>query len=239
MRWFRFYDEVLDDPKVQKLPPPLFRRWVNLLCLANRGQPRGVLPGLAGIAFALRISTADAEGTISALKQADLLDDKEGRLMPHNWKKRQPESDDSLPRVQRYRHGEGAVTETPPEERRGDTEEIQRRSVTVGDSGFVVPGGLLTLWKETYPAVDVPRVVREAYAWTVANPANRKSNWARFLTSWLKREQDRAPRVPTPPPPPPRPAILDEPELPIEERAANLRRVGEMAGEVARRRAMP
>ena len=33
MRWFRFYDEVLDDPKVQRLPPALF---YNLMISARK-----------------------------------------------------------------------------------------------------------------------------------------------------------------------------------------------------------
>jgi len=38
-----------------------------------------------------------------------------------------------------------------------------------------------------------------AAAWLVANPKNVKSNYARFLTSWFKRAQDRAPRHPQAP----------------------------------------
>ena len=45
-RWFRFYNEALDDPKVQKLPPALFKSWVNLLCLTARHD--GTLPPAAG-----------------------------------------------------------------------------------------------------------------------------------------------------------------------------------------------
>lgn len=110
--------------------------------------------------------------------------------------------------------------------------------VTTTETGFIIPDQLLALWKETYPAVDVPRVVRESFAWAVANPQNRKSNWARFLTNWLKREQDRAPRVPSPPPPPPRAAIQDLPALPPEEAAANIRRLGGMVQEIAAKKVM-
>ncbi|NIX78220.1 hypothetical protein [Microvirga terricola] len=28
-RWFRFYDAVLDDLKIQKLSPHIFKAWVN------------------------------------------------------------------------------------------------------------------------------------------------------------------------------------------------------------------
>ena len=42
-QWLRLYDDVLDDPEVQRLPPDLFKHWVNLLCLANKGTLRGTL----------------------------------------------------------------------------------------------------------------------------------------------------------------------------------------------------
>jgi len=31
-RWFRFYAESVNDPKVQRLPAHLFKTWVNILC---------------------------------------------------------------------------------------------------------------------------------------------------------------------------------------------------------------
>lgn len=46
-----------------------------------------------------------------------------------------------------------------------------------------------------YPAVDVRAEIRKAVAWLEANPRNRKSQWRRFLNSWLSRCQDSAPRV--------------------------------------------
>lgn len=52
-------------------------------------------------------------------------------------------------------------------------------------------------WAEAYPAVDVPQQLREMRVWCLANPKNRKTaaGVARFVTTWLGREQDKAPRV--------------------------------------------
>jgi hypothetical protein len=89
-RWFRMYSDVLDDPKVQKLPPELFKAWVNLLCLASRND--GVLPAIEDIAFALRMSQ-DVTVTVTAeLVTRGLLDECDG-LAPHNWAERQFKSD--------------------------------------------------------------------------------------------------------------------------------------------------
>lgn len=51
-------------------------------------------------------------------------------------------------------------------------------------------------WVETYPAVDVWQTLLRIKSWAEANPAKRKTNkgMARFIDSWLAREQDK-PRV--------------------------------------------
>lgn len=104
MKWLRLYDDLLDDPKVQKLPAPLFRHWINLLCLANKGAIRGVLPDMADIAFRLRVEEDRAEEIVAALTAAGLIEcDGAGQLHPHNWETRQAASDDVNKRVAEYR----------------------------------------------------------------------------------------------------------------------------------------
>lgn len=102
MRWFRFYDDALDDPKVQRLPPHLFKSWINLLCLASKGE--GQLQSIDDIAFRLRISVQDAAQQIDDLILAGLIDiDAQGNRVPHNWSARQFTSDCSTERVRKYR----------------------------------------------------------------------------------------------------------------------------------------
>ena len=50
-------------------------------------------------------------------------------------------------------------------------------------------------WQDAYPAVPIPPAIAQAAAWLKANPANRKSNYERFLVNWFKRDQDKAARV--------------------------------------------
>ena len=119
-RWFRIYDEALDDHKVQSLSPELFRTWFNLLCVASRGN--GVLPTVEALAFALRVSIHDMQARLDELILLGLLDIREDRkIEPHNWDKRQWKSDDSKERVRKHRHAKRhcnddvTVTVTPPE----------------------------------------------------------------------------------------------------------------------------
>ena len=110
MKWFRFYTEVLDDPKVQLLPDRLFRLWVNLLCLANETTPRGTLPDLPAIAFRLRISEQDAQEALDEFGRRGLIDiDDAGTSSPHNWDSRQRRSDSSAERVTAYRERQRAT----------------------------------------------------------------------------------------------------------------------------------
>lgn len=48
------------------------------------------------------------------------------------------------------------------------------------------------LWREAYPACDIPRQLAAMTAWLIANPKKAmKSNWRRFIANWLSRTQDR------------------------------------------------
>jgi hypothetical protein len=47
-------------------------------------------------------------------------------------------------------------------------------------------------WKAAYPGVDIDAEMRRAAAWCVSNPAAApKSDYARYINSWLGREQNR------------------------------------------------
>jgi hypothetical protein len=101
-RWFRFYAESIDDPKVQRLAPHLFKTWVNLLSLAC--QTGGTLPSRSDIAFRLRLSDHDAQQQLDELIGLGLLDiTGTNELEPHNWKGRQFISDSSVERVRKHR----------------------------------------------------------------------------------------------------------------------------------------
>src|SRR5688572_1483904 len=124
-RWFRVYDDLVDDPKVQRLKPALFKALINLWCLASKNG--GTLPPPNDIAFKLRMTGAQVDGVLDELRAAGLIDDDETGTRPHNWQGRQFKSDVSNERVKRHRERQcnvtSTVTETPPEtEAETDTE---------------------------------------------------------------------------------------------------------------------
>ena len=113
MNWLRLYHDVLDDPKVQRLDPGVFRIWINLLCLASRSEPRGTLPEPGDIAFALRVDEATARAALDVLLERGLVEVTDGGLAIHNWDARQFRSDNVSERVRRHR--KSAQGESLPE----------------------------------------------------------------------------------------------------------------------------
>jgi hypothetical protein len=121
-RWFRFYDDAVNDPKVQRLAPELFKAWINILCIVSKAG--GTVPPISEVAFALRVKVGKVQIYITELVTAGLLDKNETGFAPHNWNARQFKSDVSNERVKQHRERKcnvtPTVTVTPPE-----TEQIQ------------------------------------------------------------------------------------------------------------------
>jgi hypothetical protein len=124
MKWFRMFDEAMDDPKLNMLTSDQFRFWFKLVCLANRQKERGTLPPDDEIPLILHLRR-DAYGKmISALEARNLfVRTPSGRLKPTGWDERQRDSDDAAKRKARYRektYGESDTSDVPGHER--DTE---------------------------------------------------------------------------------------------------------------------
>jgi hypothetical protein len=116
-RWFRVYNDLVDDPKVQRLDASLFKALINLWCLASANE--GVFPPVEEIAFKLRMKPHKVEQVLTDLRAAGLVDGDERGARPHNWDARQFIGDGSTSRVKRFRERHRnvspAVSETIPE----------------------------------------------------------------------------------------------------------------------------
>jgi hypothetical protein len=147
-RWFRLYDELLDDPKVQRLPAEDFRGWVNLLCLASRND--GKLPAVSDIGFALRT-------LVERLHNGGLIERRNGGAngsfyAPNKWAERQYKSDTSTQRVKRFRERSKTVAETPPDtETETETEGVSNDTppAKISRASFPMPEGVNPeAWKD-------------------------------------------------------------------------------------------
>lgn len=119
--WFRFYNDALNDQKVQTLSLKVFKFWINLLCVSSKND--GKIPELSSLAFLLRETEKETQKALDELIAAGLVDEVNGQLEPHNWDKRQYKSDNSSNRVKDYRERKSkqqcnvtsTVTATPPD----------------------------------------------------------------------------------------------------------------------------
>ena len=68
-RWFRVYDDLVDDPKVQRLEPSLFKALINLWCLTSAND--GVFPPIDEIAFKLRMKPEKAQRVLNELRAGE------------------------------------------------------------------------------------------------------------------------------------------------------------------------
>lgn len=110
MKWFRLYHDLIDDPKVQRLPGDTFKFWINCLCLASRSEERGTIAlDMSGIAFALRVDDDTAKAHVAALITAGLLEPNGAGLAVHNWGGRQYRSDDVNARSTAHRKAKKAT----------------------------------------------------------------------------------------------------------------------------------
>lgn len=151
-RWFRLYDEFLDDPKIQRLHPALLKVLLNIWCVASRNDGR--LPSKSDLSFSLRMTDDETFRAVSKLAEAGFIDTDEatGEQRPHGWEVRQFRSDVSTDRVRAHR--EKQKTAKKPEPPRGgkaehgnddetfhgtppDTE--QNRSSVTDVTGTIVP----------------------------------------------------------------------------------------------------
>ena len=113
-RWFRFYDDAINDPKLLKLSDRMHRAWVGLLCIASKNE--GQLPAMEDCALMLRLQPERMAEALVSVVGAGLLDRDGATLSPHKWNVRQYKSDVSTERVKRFRQHPRNAAETPPEQ---------------------------------------------------------------------------------------------------------------------------
>jgi hypothetical protein len=120
--WFRFYNEVRGDRKLDALTDPQVRVWLFLLCYANEQDPRGTIPPTDAEELAVECARGDEElltatiaKLIKPLKIVERLED--GSLHFINWEKRQFISDDVTRRTTKHMSKRSMNVQPTPTER--------------------------------------------------------------------------------------------------------------------------
>lgn len=205
MDWFRLYGEFATDPKVQSMSEAMQRRLVMVMCM----RCSNVLATLQEdeLAFALRINDEELAQTKALFIKKGFIND---AWELTNWDKRQYVSDSSTERSRRHREKKRESVQRPcnvaatPPDTEADTETdknegakapsapSEKISLEADGKWTGIPTAQRSTWETAYPALSLDAELSKAAAWILANPKNKKSNYARFLTNWLSRAQDNA-----------------------------------------------
>ena len=203
--WFRMYRKTVNNPKVQRLRPELFRAWVNILCATDDD---GNVPELNGLAFTLRVGEAVARKWVCQLVDARLLASDGLIVTAHDWTEHNYDSDCDPTARDRKRKSRSMsrVTSEPSRANVTRTEQIQTQDTEQKDK----PTGLSgrkngTRWPEnqSVPSEWVAEFLvgphgigwstdalrREAVKfenfWTAkTGSAATKLNWKRMFENW-------------------------------------------------------
>ena len=81
-RWFRTYDDIINDPKILLLPEAMRWFWLAFPCIASKND--GILPAIEIIAISPRVTPAKTSEYLNGFVTAGLIDEVDSRFVPHN-----------------------------------------------------------------------------------------------------------------------------------------------------------
>lgn len=100
--WIKVYHEILDDPKMGRMPDRLWRRTIELFLIAGEQDDKGNLPKLGDMAYRLRMSDEELQKDLDKLQELNIVHLDDGVYVVTKFAERQaPVS--SAERMKRYR----------------------------------------------------------------------------------------------------------------------------------------
>jgi DnaD/phage-associated family protein len=191
--WFRFYTEVLNDPKIIRLSDKEFRAWVLMLCIAAEND--GAID-FNDLPIRLRMPRVKAGQLFDALVANGLISQDDGEYArPHNWNVRQYKSDVSTTRVKRFRERHETVSETPPEaDTETEAEQKQTRDRAEAESAQPQPP-VIRLFERCFGRLLSPMEIEQIHALQEEHPYDRIEYGIREAAELNKRSVRYVQRV--------------------------------------------
>ena len=87
--WIKLYHEILDDPKMGRLPDNIWRRCIELFLMAGELDNNGRLPNIDDIGWKLRVDPDELQSEINQLEQVGVLSKDEDGLYVTKFEIRQ------------------------------------------------------------------------------------------------------------------------------------------------------
>lgn len=100
--WIKLYHEILDDPKMGRLPDNLWRRVIELFLIAGDADGEGELPPINDISWRLRVDSNQLMREMEELQTAGILSCVDDQWIVTNFAKRQA-AETSTERWRRWR----------------------------------------------------------------------------------------------------------------------------------------
>ena len=100
--WIKLYHEILDDPKMGRLPDNLWRRTTEFFLVAGETNEMGYLPSIEDLAWRLRIATEILESELIELSEIGIVEKRDGRWFVSKFSQRQAPANNAE-RQARYR----------------------------------------------------------------------------------------------------------------------------------------
>ncbi|MEJ5201405.1 MAG: DnaD domain protein [Anaerolineales bacterium] len=103
--WIKLHIEILEDPKMGRLPDRLFRRAIELFLMAGKNDNNGgVLPPVEDIAWLLRVGESDLLDDLQKLQEVNIVHETEpGVWVVTHFAERQ-DADTTAERVAKHRN---------------------------------------------------------------------------------------------------------------------------------------
>jgi len=100
--WFRIYTDIRNNRKLSLIDSD--DRWAWLCLLAVAMENDGMIEkDIDNISYDTRISVENVKKAISNLLKVKLLDEDDNHYIPHNWRERQPVSDNQALQKRKWR----------------------------------------------------------------------------------------------------------------------------------------
>lgn len=179
-RWFRLYDDTLNDPKILKLSDKTYRVWIGILCVASKNN--GELPPFEDMALMLRMKPEKFQPELEKLIISGLIDHDDDGLRPHNWQGRQYKSDVSTERVKRFRNGKRNVSEAPPDTEQNTETETEKKYSSLRSRSNERKSDWPTDFREQFWS-SYPRKTERLAAMKALEKAHKIANvpWEKFI----------------------------------------------------------
>lgn len=149
--WIKLYLEILDDPKMGRLPDHLWRRVIELFLIAGKQGNDGELPPVGEIAWTLRSNEPSVLAELVELSQQGIVHADGDKWFVTNFEKRQ--YSESYERVKRYRNAKSNA-EVTEEVTPSSSSSSSSKSYSYSEEG----GGM---GEGTKPIPETPKEAKE------------------------------------------------------------------------------